>query len=118
MALKVACWGVFVAGTLLAVLRAEIPYIPTEKRAVRGRFLGLAWPHLTLALVYLGTLGWTIYSRLSRVHEASLRLTSEAVWGMVAFATVPALLVAPALYAAWLARRPPAGGAWDSLAQP
>ncbi|MGH7555787.1 MAG: glycosyltransferase family 2 protein, partial [Longimicrobiales bacterium] len=62
LALKVACWPVFMAGTVLALLRADIPYIPTEKRAVRGRFLRLAWPHLVLLFVYAATMAWTAYS--------------------------------------------------------
>src|SRR5206468_9128622 len=44
LVLKLGCWPVFFAGTLLAVARADIPYIPTAKEAVRGRFLRLAWP--------------------------------------------------------------------------
>jgi cellulose synthase (UDP-forming) len=62
--LKVACWPVFLAGTLLAIVRAEIPYIPTAKEAHRGRFLHLAWPHLLLAGTYATTLVWTVYQRL------------------------------------------------------
>ena len=46
LALKIACWPVFLAGTLLAIVRADVPYIPTAKEAVRGRFVRLAWPQL------------------------------------------------------------------------
>src|SRR5688572_13545179 len=49
--LKVACWPVYAAGTLLAIVRADIPYIPTAKEAVRGRFLRLAWPQLLLLVL-------------------------------------------------------------------
>ena len=113
--LKVACWPVFLVGTALAVLRASVPYIPTEKRARQGRFLRLAWPHLLLALVYSITLGWTLHARLLRTPEAQLVLTSEAVWGMVGFASLAVTLAAGGIVAAWQARSPPAGVPWDSI---
>src|SRR5207249_2156626 len=46
--LKMACWPVFLVGTVLAVVRREIPYIPTAKEAVRGRFVRVAWPQLAM----------------------------------------------------------------------
>jgi len=113
--LKVACWPVFLVGTALAVLRASVPYIPTEKRARQGRFLRLAWPHLLLAVVYSITLGWTLHARLLRTPEAQLVLTSEAVWGMVGFASLAVTLAAGGIVAAWQARSPPAGVPWDSI---
>jgi cellulose synthase (UDP-forming) len=118
LALKVGCWPVFMLGTVLAIVRADVPYVPTEKRAVRGRFVRLAWPHLTLLALYAITLVAILRDRLVRVDEGSLRLTSEAVWGMVAFATVPATLLCFALFAAWQATRPPAGDAWDAVPVP
>lgn len=113
LVLKIACWPVFLAGTVLAILRAEIPYIPTAKEAVRGRFLRLAWPHLLLVALYLATLVRVLYWRLLLVEEGALQLTSEAVWGMMGFATLPVLTAVGALYAAWQSRRPPIGGAWE-----
>lgn len=111
--LKLACWPVFLAGTVLAVGRAEIPYIPTAKEAVRGRFFRLSWPQLLQIGVYAITLGWIVYQRLWRLSEGSLALSSEAVWGMVFFATLPVLLSGGALFAAWQARTPAAGAPWD-----
>lgn len=113
--LKIACWPVFLAGTALAVLRAEIPYIPTAKEAQRGRFLRLAWPHLLLLAVYIVTVATTLYRRLLVTPEGALALTSEAVWAMVGFATIAVLLSSGGIVAAWQARTPPAGGAWDHL---
>jgi hypothetical protein len=52
---------------------------------------------------------------VSSVAEESLVLTSEAVWGMVAFALVPVLASSGAVYAAWQARRPAAGAPWDDI---
>jgi cellulose synthase (UDP-forming) len=113
--LKVACWPVYLLGTVLAVARAEIPYVPTAKDARRGRFLALAAPHLVLLALYLTTLGATAYRRLILAPRGSLFLTAEAVWGMVAFASASMLLSAGGIHAAWQARRPPTGAAWDGV---
>ena len=50
LVLKWACWPVVLVGTILAIFRADVPYIPTAKEAVRGRFLRLAWPQLLLII--------------------------------------------------------------------
>ena len=115
MILKLASWPVFLAGTLLAVVRAEIPYIPTAKEAVRGRFFRLAWPQLATWIVFAATILWVWQRRVSSVAEESLVLTSEAVWGMVAFALVPVLASSGAVYAAWQATRPAPGAPWDDI---
>ncbi|HEV8197774.1 MAG TPA: glycosyltransferase family 2 protein [Gemmatimonadales bacterium] len=113
--LKLACWPVYLAGTLLAIVRAEIPYIPTAKEAVRGRFFRLGWPQLTQFGVFATTLVWIIYRRIWRTAEGALALSSEAVWGMVFFATLPVLFSCGAIYAAWQARSPAAGAPWDAV---
>lgn len=113
--LKIACWPVYLSGTLLAIVRAEVPYIPTAKEAKQGRFLRLAWPHLSLLAVFLITLGATLYRRLILEPEANLFLTSEAVWGMVAFASFAVVLSSGGIFAAWEARTPPSGAPWDSI---
>lgn len=113
--LKIASWHVYLAGTLLAVLRAEIPYVPTAKEAVRGRFVRLAWPQLVLLAVFVATLVRVLYTRLVLTPEASLELSAEAVWGMIGFALVPVLSAAGALYAAYEARHTPPTAAWDRV---
>ena len=113
--LKVASWPVYVAGTLLAIARVEIPYVPTVKGPVRGRLLRLAWPQLVLIAVFTATAVSTTYVRLRIAPEASLPLTAEAVWGMLTFATLPVLAAFGALYAAWQARTPAPGAAWDEI---
>ncbi len=105
LVLKIACWPVYLAGTLLAILRREVRYVPTAKASVGGRFLALAWPHLLMLVVYALTVSHVIRNRLF-VADDALVFTSEAVWGMLAFATVPALAALGALYAAWQSRRP------------
>ncbi|MBW3655548.1 MAG: glycosyltransferase, partial [Gemmatimonadetes bacterium] len=115
LVLKFACWPVFLAGTLLAIGRAEIPYIPTAKEARRGRFLRLAWPQLALFALYLATLARVLVERLYETSEGALQLSSQAVWGMVGFATLPVLLSVGVVYAAWQARRPAPGNPWDGI---
>jgi cellulose synthase (UDP-forming) len=118
MTLKLACWPVFLAGTVLAVLRSEIPYIPTAKEAVRGRFLRLAWPQLAICVLFLATLAWIWQRRVRYTAEGSLVVTSEAVWGMMVFALIPVLSSLGTLYAAWQARRPAPGAPWDDIDVP
>ncbi len=113
--LKMASWPVFFIGTALAIVRAEIPYIPTSKEAVRGRFLRLGWPQLLLIGVFGVTILWVAVRRLLTTPEASLELSAEAVWGMVAFASLPVVASLGALYAAAESRRRPAGDAWDEI---
>jgi cellulose synthase (UDP-forming) len=113
--LKVACWPVYATGTLLAIVRADIPYIPTAKEAVRGRFFRLAWPQLLLVAVYVLTLARVLYVRTLQTSEGSLALTSQAVWGMMLFATLPLIAAMGGIRAAWDARRPRAGSPWDDV---
>lgn len=113
--LKMACWPVFLAGTLLAVVRAEIPYIPTAKEVARGRFFRLAWPHLIVVVLFATTLATTFFLRSVRTPEAIVVVTSEAVWGMLAFAALSVVLLSGGIYAAWRARKPAAGAAWDGI---
>ncbi|MDP9177009.1 MAG: cellulose synthase catalytic subunit [Gemmatimonadota bacterium] len=113
--LKMGCWPIFLAGTLLAVTRSEVPYIPTEKRAVRDRFLRLAWPQLAIIAAFVITLARVVWGRALETSEASLELTTEAVWGMVAFAAIPVIMAFGVLYAAWEARSPAADSPWDVI---
>ena len=115
MMLKLASWPVFFAGTLYAILRLNIPYVPTAKEAVRGRFFRLAWPHLTLLAGYCAALMVTIYRRLFVVSEGRLMLSSQAVWAMLGFATFAVLLASGGIHAAWQARTPPRTVPWDDV---
>jgi cellulose synthase (UDP-forming) len=118
LALKTACWPIFFAGTVLAILNRDIPYIPTAKTRVRGQFLRLAWPQLALIALYAVTLVHTIRLRLFGISEGDLELTGEAIWGMVGFATLPVLSSFGALAAAWQSSRVSAGNAWDPIQIP
>jgi cellulose synthase (UDP-forming) len=115
LALKVACWHIYLLGTVLAIMRAEIPYIPTAKEAVRGRFVRLAWPQLGLLAIFILTVARVVYTRVRVTSEASLALSAEAIWGMIGFATLPVVAAVGGLYAAYQARRPPKGAPWDTV---
>jgi cellulose synthase (UDP-forming) len=115
MMLKIACWPVFVAGTLYALVRAHIPYIPTAKEAATGHFWRLAAPHLVLVALFVSTLVWTAYRRLAVIPETSLMLTSEAFWGMVGFAAIAVVTSSGGIYAAWTSRRVPEGQPWEEV---
>jgi cellulose synthase (UDP-forming) len=115
LVLKWACWPVVLAGTVLAILRAEVPYIPTAKEAARGKFIQLAWPQLLLLAGFSVTLAHVLYTRLRSTPEASLELSSEAIWGMIGFATLPILAAMGTLYAAWQSRSPAEGAPWDHV---
>ena len=115
LVLKWAAWPVVLAGTLLAIFRADVPYVPTRKQGTRGAFLPLAWPQLLLCTIFGVTLVHIIDRRMVGGADPSLELSSEAVWGMVAFAAVPVAAAVMTLRAAWQARHPPAGAAWDDV---
>jgi cellulose synthase (UDP-forming) len=115
LVLKWACWPVVLAGTLLAILRADVPYVPTAKEARRGSFIRLAWPQLLLFVVFGATVVRMVHQRLTGTPEASLELSGEATWGMMAFAALPVCAAVGGLYAAWQARRPLPGAPWDRV---
>jgi cellulose synthase (UDP-forming) len=100
MILKFACWPVFLRGFILSLLNAEIPYIPTAKRAVAG-FTVFARPLILHLVLFLVTFLYVVIKRFYFTPEARLSLTSPDVWGMVAFAAVPFLLSWGGIYAAY-----------------
>lgn len=112
--LKIACWPVYVRGTALAIGRVDVPYVPTAKEAVARRFLDLAWPQLLLIGVYVSSVIHVAYVRLL-TGDVSLDYSPEAVWGMLAFASLPAMASVGALYAAWESRRLPDAAPWDAV---
>lgn len=113
--LKMACWPVFLAGTVLALLRREIPYIPTAKNGVRRRFFPLAWPQFLLLACFAITVAHVSRVRTLGTQEGTLELSSEAVWGMVCFAALPVMGAFGVLFAAWQSRTPAPGAPWDRI---
>lgn len=115
MVLKMACWPVFLAGTVYALVRKHIPYIPTAKEAVRGAFFALSRWHLAVLAVYGLTLLYLIAYRIGYWPLEDIILTSEAVWGMMLFASIAALMALGAIYAAWTSTTLPKDQPWDDI---
>jgi cellulose synthase (UDP-forming) len=105
MVLKYACWPVFFLGFLLALVDAEIPYIPTAKKAVRGSITPFARPliiHITLFLI--AVVGVFTFRRFF-IPEADLILSAEKTWAMIGFASIAFLMSIGGLFAAWEAKK-------------
>jgi hypothetical protein len=60
-------------------------------------------------VVFGATVARVGYTRMAITPEAALQLSAEAVWGMLAFATLPVLAAIGSLYAAWKHNVPPRG---------
>lgn len=104
MVLKYACWPVFLLGTILAIADADVPYIPTAKKAVTGYVSPFIRPMLVQAGMFIVVVsGIVIYRRLY-IPQAVLVATAEKTWGMIAFALVSFLLSLGGIYAAREAR--------------
>ena len=103
MILKFASWPVFFLGAMLAVVNAEIPYIPTAKKAVKG-LSPYTRPLVVQVILFIFTLFYVIYDRLFVVSEGVLVLTSQKVWGMFSFAFVAIIMVLGGIYAAFESR--------------
>lgn len=114
MILKAATWPVFLLGTLLAVVNADIPYIPTAKKAVSG-LSPYTRPLILHIILFIATLAYVIYSRLTTVSEGILALTSEHVWGMFSFAFLSVILIAGGVFAAFESRNLPEEEPWQKV---
>ena len=114
MVLKFATWPVFLLGNMLALVNAEIPYIPTAKKAVSG-LSPYTRPLILHVVVFVLTLVYIIYSRLTTVSEGLLALTSEQVWGMLAFALVAIVLAIGGIYAAFESSKLPEEEPWRNI---
>ncbi len=114
MVLKFAVWPVFFLGALLAVVNAEIPYIPTAKKAVKG-LSPFTRPLIFQVILFVLTLGFVIYNRLYTVSEGILILTSQKIWGMFAFAFVSIIMVIGGIYAAYESRNLEEEEPWSDI---
>ena len=106
-----------VANSLLKASNAlrESATKEAAKEAVRGRFMRLAWPQLLLIFLFVATVARIINVRMVGTTEATIALSSPAIWGMIVFASLPLLASIGTLVAAWDARQPPAGAPWDEV---
>jgi cellulose synthase (UDP-forming) len=114
MILKTATWPVFLLGSLLALVNADIPYIPTAKKAVKG-LSPFTRPLILHVVVFFLTLIYVIYDRLTSVSEGVLGLTSDKIWGMFAFAFVSVILVIGGIFAAFESKNLPEEEPWQKV---
>ncbi|HEX5625001.1 MAG TPA: glycosyltransferase family 2 protein, partial [Saprospiraceae bacterium] len=115
MVLKFACTPVFVLGFFLSLVNAEIPYIPTAKKAVIGSITPFAFPMLVHVIVFLLSVGAIIGYRMFFAATDELVFTAEKTWGMIGFASVAFFLSIGGLLAALEARSLKPEDPWNQL---
>jgi cellulose synthase (UDP-forming) len=113
MILKYACWPVFFLGFLLSVVNAEIPYIPTAKKASIGSVSAFARPLYIHVFLFIITIFSLFIYRKFYMTEYDLLETREAVWAMIAFATFSFIMSILGIYAALESKRMKAEDCWD-----
>ena len=115
MVLKFACWPVYSLGFLLALVNADIPYIPTAKTAVRGYFTPFARPLVAHSISFIIMVVSVFIYRRFYIPESQLVLTAERTWGMLGFAFIAFLMSLGGILAALEANRLTAEDAWDNV---
>lgn len=115
MILKYACWPVYFMGFLLALVNAEIPYIPTAKKAVVGYITPFIRPMVIhVVLFVLAVTGVLVYRRFY-MPESQLVLSAERTWGMIGFAFLAFVMAVGGVYAALEARKMKVEEPWDNV---
>lgn len=104
--LKIGLWNIHLMGFLLALLRIDVPYVPTEKKRRRAAFWRLARLPLIMILISGATAVWTIYLRLYELPEPQVRISTEVTAGMLLFLLMNCIYVSGRIYAAWVDSRP------------
>jgi cellulose synthase (UDP-forming) len=115
MILKYASWPVFFLGFLLAVVNAEIPYIPTAKKAVTGHFTPFARPLVIHIVLFIITFITIFLRRRYFTPESELLFSAEKTWGMMGFAFIGFMLSFGGAYAAWQGRNIKVEDPWDTV---
>ena len=100
MILKFSTWPVFFLGFLLGVVNADLPYIPTAKKAVTGYFTPFARPLVIHVILFVAALAIIIVRRLFFIPESELIFTAERTWAMIGFAFIAFLMTFGGIYAA------------------
>ncbi len=115
MVLKYACWPIFFLGFLLSLVNANIPYIPTAKKASIGKISPFARPLVLHIVLFCIAVAGTFWYRRSFMNENDLRETREAIWAMIGFAAIPFIMSITGMYAASESKRMKAEDCWDSV---
>lgn len=115
MILKFACWPVFLLGFLLAVVDADIPYIPTAKKAVTGYFTPFARPLVFHVLIFIIALSGIFFYRRFYLPEANVLVSAAKTWAMAAFGFIALIMSAGGIMAALEAQRLKEEDPWDTV---
>lgn len=115
MVLKFACTPVFVLGFLLSLVNAQIPYIPTAKKAVTGYFTPFARPLLVHILLFLGTILAVVAYRMFFMPADELVFTAEKTWAMITFAAIAFVMSLGGIFAALEARNLAVEEPWETV---
>ena len=113
--LKYACWPVFVMGFFLSVVNAEIPYIPTAKKAAIGYISPFIRPMVLFVVAFMIIVAGVIINRRFYMPESQLLPTSERTWGMIGFAFLAFIIAVRGIFAALEARKMKAEDPWDNV---
>lgn len=101
MLLKIGCWSVYLKALVLALANVAVPYIPTAKERQTGNLFRMAAVPVAVVLLSLALIVWALTGRLYRMGEGEVRITTEAMAGMLVFAAFNVALMSGRLYAAW-----------------
>ncbi|MDX1685465.1 MAG: glycosyltransferase family 2 protein [Saprospiraceae bacterium] len=101
MIIKFSCWPVYFLGFVLGVLDYKLPYIPTAKKAVRGKISPFSRPLIIYCVIFIITVIIVIINRRYFVPESELIFTAEKTWGMIGFSFLAFLLSIVGIMAAW-----------------
>ena len=115
MILKYASWPVHFLGFLLALVNAEIPYIPTAKKAVTGYFTPFARPLIIQCILFIFTVTVVLIKRRYFLPESDLVLSAERIWAMIGFAFIAFILSIGGVFAALEAQRLKPEEPWESV---
>lgn len=115
MILKYACWPVFTLGFVLSIVNADIPYIPTAKKAVTGSISPFARPLMIQVILFSISFISIWFFRRYAMAESELLLSSEKTWSMIAFAALSFIMALGGLYAAREARYLSEEEPWNNI---
>jgi cellulose synthase (UDP-forming) len=115
MILKFSCCPVFLLGSLLSLVDAEIPYIPTAKQAVTGKITPFSKPLVIQLSLFIMTITGVLYQRRYTIPDATLVMTAERAWGMIAFSLISSLLALGGIYAVIESRSLKAEDPWENV---
>ncbi len=99
--LKFSCWPVFFWGFLLAIINADIPYIPTAKKAVTRYFTPFARPLLVHIILFVVSVTVLLIYRRFWMPESRIMFTAEETWSMIGFAFIAFIMSVRGIFAAF-----------------